>query len=67
MNNPMLNPDQSALSKEDKTLEKALRPKALNDFNGQPDIVDNLMVFIEAAKLRGEALDHVLLHGPPGL
>jgi Holliday junction DNA helicase RuvB len=67
MNNPMLNPDQSALSKEEKTLEKALRPKALNDFNGQPDIVDNLMVFIEAAKLRGEALDHVLLHGPPGL
>ncbi|MFO0469322.1 MAG: Holliday junction branch migration DNA helicase RuvB [Bacteroidota bacterium] len=67
MNNPMLNPDESALSKEEKTLEKALRPKALNDFNGQPDIVENLMVFIEAAKLRGEALDHVLLHGPPGL
>ena len=63
----MLNPDHSTLSKEEKTLEKALRPKALNDFNGQPDIVDNLMVFIEAAKLRGEALDHVLLHGPPGL
>jgi Holliday junction DNA helicase RuvB len=67
MQNSMLNPDVSALSKEEKTLEKALRPKALRDFSGQPDIVENLLVFIEAAKLRGEALDHVLLHGPPGL
>ena len=45
----------------------ALRPKAIDDFMGQPKIVDNLFVFIEAAKQRTEALDHVLLHGPPGL
>ena len=52
---------------EDKLVEKALRPKALGDFSGQPKIVENLQIFIQAAKLRGEALDHVLLHGPPGL
>jgi Holliday junction DNA helicase RuvB len=52
---------------EDKQVERALRPKALGDFSGQPKIVDNLKVFIGAAKKRGEALDHVLLHGPPGL
>lgn len=44
-----------------------MRPKLLDDFSGQPKLVDNLKVFIEAAKLREEALDHVLLHGPPGL
>ncbi|MCB0543882.1 MAG: Holliday junction branch migration DNA helicase RuvB [Saprospiraceae bacterium] len=48
-------------------VEKALRPKLLDEFSGQRKIVDNLQVFIEAAKQRGEALDHVLLHGPPGL
>ncbi len=48
-------------------VEKVLRPKQFNDFTGQQKIVDNLKIFIEAAKLRGEALDHVLLHGPPGL
>jgi holliday junction DNA helicase RuvB len=52
---------------EDKQVERALRPKELSDFSGQPKIVDNLKVFIGAAKKRGEALDHVLLHGPPGL
>jgi holliday junction DNA helicase RuvB len=52
---------------EDKLIDKAVRPKALEDFSGQPKVVENLKVFIEAAKLRGEALDHVLLHGPPGL
>ena len=52
---------------EDNHFERALRPKLLDDFSGQPKIVENLKVFIEAAKLRGEALDHVLLHGPPGL
>ena len=44
-----------------------LRPRALDDFTGQPHIIDNLLVFIQAAKKRGESLDHVLLHGPPGL
>lgn len=55
------------LTEEERQYEKALRPSILGDFFGQPKIVDNLHVFIEAAKLRGEALDHVLLHGPPGL
>ncbi len=48
-------------------IEKVLRPANFSDFTGQPKIVENLKIFIEAAKLRGEALDHVLLHGPPGL
>lgn len=52
---------------EEKLIEKALRPKFLEEFNGQQKIVDNLQIFIQAAKMRGEALDHVLLHGPPGL
>lgn len=52
---------------EEKLVEKALRPRALDDFSGQPKIVENLKIFIQAAKMRGEALDHVLLHGPPGL
>ena len=48
-------------------IDKVLRPKYLADFSGQPAIVENLEVFIQAAKLRKEPLDHVLLHGPPGL
>ncbi|MBK6392663.1 MAG: Holliday junction branch migration DNA helicase RuvB [Saprospiraceae bacterium] len=52
---------------DDKVIEKTLRPAALEEFSGQRKIVDNLKVFIQAAKMRGEALDHVLLHGPPGL
>jgi holliday junction DNA helicase RuvB len=52
---------------EDKVIEKALRPKLLDEFRGQQKIVDNLQIFIQAAKQRGDALDHVLLHGPPGL
>ena len=67
MMNPNLDPKQSRLSPEEQQVEKALRPKALDDFFGQPRIVDNLNIFIAAAKQRGEALDHVLLHGPPGL
>ena len=64
--NPHTNPnkDDNATVSE---LERALRPKALDEFTGQPKIVDNLQIFIAAAKMRGEALDHVLLHGPPGL
>ncbi|MBK7938483.1 MAG: Holliday junction branch migration DNA helicase RuvB [Lewinellaceae bacterium] len=54
-------------SGEEKLVEKALRPKLLDEFSGQRKIVDNLQVFIQAAKQRGEALDHLLLHGPPGL
>jgi Holliday junction DNA helicase RuvB len=48
-------------------LDKVLRPKSLRDFAGQPSVVENLEIFVQAAKLRGEPLDHVLLHGPPGL
>ena len=52
---------------EERTVEKALRPKRFSEFFGQKKIIDNLKVFIGAAKKRGEALDHVLLTGPPGL
>lgn len=55
------------MSGEDQQYERALRPKELDDFSGQPKIVENLKIFIQAARQRGEALDHVLLHGPPGL
>lgn len=65
--NPNLDPTESNFSSDEKQLERALRPKSLQDFSGQKKIVDNLKVFIEAAKMREEALDHVLLHGPPGL
>ncbi len=58
------NPD---LSEKDLELDKKLRPLSFNDFNGQKQIVENLEIFVQAAKMRGEALDHVLLHGPPGL
>lgn len=51
----------------DRDIEKALRPLAFTDFNGQEKIIENLKVFVMAAKMRGEALDHTLLHGPPGL
>ena len=67
MQNPNLDASKQNMSPEEETVDKALRPKLLKDFAGQPKIVENLKIFIEAAKLRGEALDHVLLHGPPGL
>ena len=54
-------------SNEEFEIEQVLRPKLFVDFEGQDKIVDNLKVFIEAAKKRQDALDHVLLHGPPGL
>ncbi|MEM8528745.1 MAG: Holliday junction branch migration DNA helicase RuvB [Bacteroidota bacterium] len=65
--NENLDPTGSQFTAEEVQVEKALRPKALSDFSGQPKIVENLEVFIQAAKQREEALDHVLLHGPPGL
>jgi Holliday junction DNA helicase RuvB len=58
---------QAPANPEEKLVEKALRPKMLDEFSGQRKIVENLQVFIQAARQRGEALDHVLLHGPPGL
>jgi Holliday junction DNA helicase RuvB len=51
----------------DKEFEKALRPRLFSDFAGQDKIIENLRVFVKAAKMRGEALDHILFHGPPGL
>lgn len=51
----------------DKEFERALRPEHFADFNGQEKIIDNLQVFVQAAKRRGESLDHTLLYGPPGL
>jgi Holliday junction DNA helicase RuvB len=65
--NDNLNPDEENLSTSDKDLERALRPVAFDDFSGQESVVDNLRIFVAAAKQRQEALDHVLLHGPPGL
>ncbi len=53
--------------RQDKDIEKALRPLAFDDFSGQDKIIANLRVFVKAARLRGESLDHTLLHGPPGL
>jgi Holliday junction DNA helicase RuvB len=67
MSNPNLNTDQSSLSSADKEFENSIRPSIISEFAGQQQIIDNLKVFIKAAKLRGEALDHVLFHGPPGL
>ncbi len=62
-----LDTDNESFSPEEKELERALRPLEFDDFTGQEKLVDNLKIFVEAAKQRGEALDHVLLHGPPGL
>lgn len=55
------------ISSAEKEFENALRPLKFNDFSGQPKVVENLQIFVEAAKYRGEPLDHTLLHGPPGL
>lgn len=52
---------------EEKEFETKLRPLSFSDFSGQDKITDNLKVFVQAARMRGDALDHVLLHGPPGL
>ncbi len=65
--NENLDPDGENLSTSEKELEKALRPLQFDDFAGQKNVVDNLRVFVAAAKQRSESLDHVLLHGPPGL
>ena len=55
------------ISESDPEFEKQLRPVTFDDFKGQKQIIDNLVVFVTAARQRGESLDHVLLHGPPGL
>ncbi len=65
--NSNLDANEENLSTTDKDIERALRPALFDDFSGQESVVDNLRVFVAAAKQRKEALDHVLLHGPPGL
>jgi len=67
MMNENLNPEKSQLSKNELEVESALRPGRFDSFAGQPKVVENLEIFVEAARRRGDALDHVLLHGPPGL
>lgn len=67
MANPNLNSDKAFLSAGDKEFENNIRPAQIEDFAGQTQIIENLRIFIKAAKIRGEALDHVLFHGPPGL
>jgi Holliday junction DNA helicase RuvB len=67
MKNPNLDETGDFMSNSEKEVEKVLRPQGFDDFRGQPKLVENLQIFIEAAKQRGDALDHVLLHGPPGL
>ncbi|MFZ9028590.1 MAG: Holliday junction branch migration DNA helicase RuvB [Crocinitomicaceae bacterium] len=58
---------EEAENHNDQDYDKVLRPKRLEDFTGQPKVVENLEIFVQAATLRNEPLDHVLLHGPPGL
>jgi Holliday junction DNA helicase RuvB len=65
--NENLNPEGSRLSAAEKEMEKMLRPVDFTEFSGQENVVENLKIFVKAARQRGEALDHVLLHGPPGL
>lgn len=67
MSNPNLQNDKGSLTAADKEFENNIRPSVIADFAGQPQIIENLVIFIKAAKIRGEALDHVLFHGPPGL
>ncbi len=62
MQNPLLNPEE-----KDQALEESLRPSSLQEFIGQKKVINNLSIFIEAARKRKEALDHVILSGPPGL
>ncbi|MBE8720425.1 Holliday junction branch migration DNA helicase RuvB [Sphingobacterium pedocola] len=65
--NENLDPNPERLNPTEKELERVLRPQNFEDFTGQAKILENLSIFVKAARLRGEALDHVLLHGPPGL
>ena len=65
--NEYLDADNDNLNSTEREIEKVLRPLSFDDFTGQAKVVENLKVFVTAAEQRGEALDHVLLHGPPGL
>ena len=67
MANPNLHSDKTQLSAAEREFENNIRPAQISEFAGQDQLIENLRVFIKAAKMRGEALDHVLFHGPPGL
>lgn len=62
--NEHLDPSAERLSSAEREIERVLRPQVFEDFTGQDKVIENLRVFVQAAKLRKEALDHVLLHGP---
>ncbi len=65
--NENLNPENDNFSNEELDVEKKLRPLSFDDFTGQEQAIENLKIFVEAANMRDEALDHTLFHGPPGL
>ena len=65
--NDNLNPNSDNFTPEEHDIERALRPLSFDDFAGQDQVLENLKIFVEAANLRDEALDHTLFHGPPGL
>jgi Holliday junction DNA helicase RuvB len=65
--NDNLNPNKESITPQEIEIEKALRPLSFDDFAGQDQVLENLIVFVQAANLRKEALDHTLFHGPPGL
>src|SRR5436190_1640760 len=67
MANPNFSDQKGSLTAADKEFENNIRPAHIAEFSGQAQIIENLKIFIKAAKIRGEALDHVLFHGPPGL
>jgi Holliday junction DNA helicase RuvB len=67
MREDYLSGEPTGLNPADKEFEKALRPQSFSDFFGQEKVIENIKIFVEAAKRRDEPLDHVLLHGPPGL
>ena len=67
VSNEILQGNADDLSDSEKDIERVLRPISFDDFAGQDKILENLKIFVQAANQRGEALDHVLLHGPPGL
>lgn len=65
--NQNLNPTNAHFTQEENDVEKKLRPLSFDDFTGQDQVLENLQIFVKAANLRNEALDHTLFHGPPGL
>ncbi|GAL62891.1 Holliday junction DNA helicase RuvB [Algibacter lectus] len=65
--NENLDPSDEHFSPEELDVEKQLRPLSFHDFTGQDQVLENLQIFVQAANQRGEALDHALFHGPPGL